>query len=355
MLKSKRQKRNSNPFCSRKRKKLIINKSKEIINQAKVSLAESDKGSYYNQECQWPNECPSTSSSSCSVDKRSASKRKIEDVLVRDESLEFDIDDLDLTASDSEDEVDDDVQEQIRGVDGVFQKPVCKECHSSLQVVEKTGSKQGLGAKWMFRCTNEKCISHQYQKSLPTSPKSGKDGKMYAINRASVIGFRAIGKGRSAAEKCLSFLDLTTPVFIWYKHTKIIDLKAQDLTEQNCSDAMLELKKFKRQIGEVGDCTDQELKNKTVDVGASFYCAWSSRGWSARDGVVAAISEDTGRVLDVVYMTRSCSHCKKMEEKRASRQLSKIAFLEWYIGHEENCYLNHEGSAQVLQSYTLII
>ena len=44
-----------------------------------------------------------------------------------------------------------------------------------------------------------------------------------------------------------------------------------------------------------------------------------------------------------------------MEEKRASGQLSKIEFLEWYIGHEENCYLNHEGSAQVLQSYTLII
>ena len=275
MLKSKRQKRNSNPFCSRKRKKLKT-KSKEITNEAKVFLAESDKGSYYNQESQWPNECPSTSSSSCSVNKRSASKRKIEDVLVRDESLEFD--DSDLTASDSEDEVDDDVQdEQIRGVDGVFQKPkgncivnsdclqsmvddiaVCKECHNSLQIVEKTGSKQGLGAKWMFRCTNENCISHQYQKSLPTSPKSGKDGKIYAINRASVIGLRAIGKGRSAAEKCLSFLDLTTPVFTWYKHTKIIDLKVQDLTEKNCSDDVLELMKFKRQIEEVGDCTDKD-------------------------------------------------------------------------------------------------
>ena len=92
------------------------------------------------------------------------------------------------------------------------------------------------------------------------------------------------------------------------------------------------------------------MKKKVVDVGASFECAWSSRGWSARDGVVTAISEDTGRVLDVVYMTRSCSQCKKMEEKRASGQLSKIEFLEWYIGHEENCYLNHEGSAQVLQS-----
>ncbi len=137
------------------------------------------------------------------MDKRSASKRIIVDVLARSE---FDDSDLtsDLTASDWEGELDDDVQdEQIRGVDGVFQKPkencivnpdclqsifddivVCKECNSSLQIVEKTGSKQGLGAKWKFRCTKENCISHQYQKFLPTSPKSG---KINTPNRASVL------------------------------------------------------------------------------------------------------------------------------------------------------------------------
>ena len=68
---------------------------------------------------------------------------------------------------------------------------VCKVCHSPLHIVEKLGSKQGLGAKWNFRCTNELCISRASNQFIPISPKSD---KVYDVNRASVIGFRAIGK-----------------------------------------------------------------------------------------------------------------------------------------------------------------
>ena len=63
-------------------------------------------------------------------------------------------------------------------------------------------------------------------------------------------------------------------------------------------DAVFELKKLKRCIGEVPDCTDDQLKSEIVDCAASFDASWNSRGWSARDGVVAAISDDTGKVLD---------------------------------------------------------
>jgi hypothetical protein len=48
-------------------------------------------------------------------------------------------------------------------------------------------------------------------------------------------------------------------------------------------------------------------------------------GWSACDGLVAAVSEDTGKVLDVVYMTRECKQCKQMEEKRGD--LSRLDYL----------------------------
>jgi hypothetical protein len=88
---------------------------------------------------------------------------------------------------------------------------VCKVCHSLLHIVEKLDSKQGLGAKWNFRCTNELCVSCASSQFIPISPKSD---KVYDVNCASVIGFRAIGKGRSAAQKCLSFLGLTL-VYMW--------------------------------------------------------------------------------------------------------------------------------------------
>jgi hypothetical protein len=37
------------------------------------------------------------------------------------------------------------------------------------------------------------------------------------------------------------------------------------------------------------------LGETVVDVGASFDCSWSLWGWSARDGLVAGVSEDTGK------------------------------------------------------------
>ena len=121
----------------------------------------------------------------------------------------------------------------------------------------------------------------------------------------------------------------------------------KDLTEIDFNQAASQLKQLKRTVGEIADCTDEELAEKVVDVGASFNCSWSSRGWSARDGLVAAVSEDTGKVLDVVYMTRECKQCKEMEGKRARGDLNRLDYLSCYIAHEPNCLLNHEGSAQV--------
>jgi hypothetical protein len=43
--------------------------------------------------------------------------------------------------------------------------------------------------------------------------------------------------------------------------------------------------------------------------------------------LVCAVSEDTGKVLDVVYLTRECQKCKEMEEKQATGELSRIDFL----------------------------
>ena len=70
--------------------------------------------------------------------------------------------------------------------------------------------------------------------------------------------------------------------------------------------------------------SDEELQEKVVDVAASFDCSWSSRGWSARNGVVAVISEDTGKVLDAVYITHSCRKCTDIEDKRSKDVLHSI-------------------------------
>ena len=75
--------------------------------------------------------------------------------------------------------------------------------------------------------------------------------------------------------------------------------------------------------------------------------SWSARGRSASDAVVAAVSVDTGKVVDVVHLCSSCTECKKMEKKRKEENITRMDYLAWFISHEPNCYVNHESSAAV--------
>jgi hypothetical protein len=156
-------------------------------------------------------------------------------------------------------------------------------------------------------------------------------------------------KGRAAAEKCFAILDIPSPVYTWDKHTKLVREKLEVLKEISMKDAALEVKQFLRDCGKISNCTDEELNEKLVNVGTSFDCSWSSRGWSARDGIVAAISEDTGKVVDAVFMTSLCPSCKTVEYKHALGEMSNLEYLDWYIKHEPDCEKNHDGSPQVIR------
>ncbi len=122
-------------------------------------------------------------------------------------------------------------------------------------------------------CMNDTCEFRQFDRSPLISPKTS---NMYEINRASVLAFRAIGKSRSAAAKCLSFLNLK-PVYTWHKHTRVIEEKVKDLAEIDFRNAVSELKQLKRATGHGEAGRDKELEEKVVDIGASFDCSWSSR------------------------------------------------------------------------------
>lgn len=112
---------------------------------------------------------------------------------------------------------------------------------------------------------------------------------------------------------------------------------------------LAELKRFKLQngdvIGIVETCSNEELEEFVVNAGVSLDSSWSSRGFSARDGLVAAISVDTGKVLDAVFLSNSCGTCTKKESSRKRGKILRMEFLARYILHEPSCYLNHDGSS----------
>ena len=82
----------------------------------------------------------------------------------------------------------------------------CRFCQASVELVENLESKNGLGSIWMFQCQNESCLSQETNLAFPTTEKS----RTFAINRTSVLGFRATcsGGGHAAASKVFSLLPI---------------------------------------------------------------------------------------------------------------------------------------------------
>ena len=91
-----------------------------------------------------------------------------------------------------------------------------------------------------------------------------------------------------------------------------------------------------------------ELPSKDpISAGFSSDCSWNTRGWHGKKGVIAAISESTGKIVDVVHKTLSCPHCKKMQTKHANNELSGLDQMSCKTELELNCMMNHTGSSSV--------
>ena len=230
--------------------------------------------------------------------------------------------------------------------DALKESAICRECKTGeLQLLKDKTTRNGQGQMWIlqFKCVD--CKFHNKPKHFHTSAKRS---RFYDVNRAIVLAFRSIGRGYSAAQKFCSIVNLPNPVGKkpWTRHTHILKA-AETLLEEEMNDAAFEVKNILRDVGDIENCSDEELREKVVSAGASLDGSWSSRGWSARDGIVAAISVESGKVVDVVYLSGSCNHCTAMEEKKNSGKITRREFVEWYLHHDENCFMNHDGSAAV--------
>ena len=65
-------------------------------------------------------------------------------------------------------------------------------------------------------CSSESCPSHDTNLAFPTTEKS----RAFATNRASVLGFRAIGGSHATALKVFSFLGL----YKWSENFELVNL-----------------------------------------------------------------------------------------------------------------------------------
>ena len=72
--------------------------------------------------------------------------------------------------------------------------------------------------------------------------------------------------------------------------------------------------------------------------------AWQKRGFSSLNGCVAAISMDTGKVLDVEPLSKVCKKCKEHEDDPDTPESAA-----WRADHETTCKANYRGSAPAME------
>ena len=85
------------------------------------------------------------------------------------------------------------------------------------------------------------------------------------------------------------------------------------------------------------------LDSEFVDTGVTVDGTWQKRGFTSMNGAVAAISIDTGHVVDI-DMLRYCQGCINLKaiENADSEQYNKRR-------KEHKCSINHEGSAPKME------
>ena len=169
-------------------------------------------------------------------------------------------------------------------------------------------------------------MTHSVNTGFPSTTKS-QICQVYSINTATVLALRSIGRGRTAALKLFSILNIGAPVSqpAWTKHTAYLTTETAVLVENNMKQATVELKEMLSKRYAMSS-------PRVLNAGTSFHYSWNSMGWQERDGIVAAISQDTGKIIDIVHKILSCPVCKFKQSKRNEGSMTAIeySFIMFY-------------------------
>ncbi|CAG2244377.1 unnamed protein product [Mytilus edulis] len=336
----------------------------------KVSLKSSDKGSYYNQE-EYASESDTTNSDSSLYSRENNLNSSVSFLkLTSPFEQSFEVEDIAAAASvaaaadtcDNDDDNNDDESDKEMNItwevnsnnenisdsdmssDDQEDAAICSTCKTGeLNVIDASEiNKSGLCLKLAFRC-NE-CHSNTV---FDTDEKGNFEfSKIHNVNRLSVLAMRMMGKSRNALLKFCSILDLPSPVNYgpYKKHTETWKEIATEIIEENLSEAAEEIQQLKRNSGWDGE--------GACKCSVSVDGSWAHVGYSSRFGFVSVISVDTGKVLDYVTLSNECKACKKWEREGKTHTRD---FLQWFVEHEKDCTLNHDGSAKTMEAQGAVI
>lgn len=207
---------------------------------------------------------------------------------------------------------------------GMFSRYACHECQMfTLCLSESYKDKKGLASSLIV-----KCLSCGTEDKFLTSRTCGRG---YDINNRIVYSMRSIGQGYSGVEKFTMLMNMPRPMTRGNYDKIVTSLTdvAKTVAETSMMDAIEELR-------QKHDASDSDI----VDIDVSGDGSWQRRGYSSHNGVVTVISLETGKVVDVEPMSKTCKACSLKEKLKIS---NPTAYAHWKNSHI--CKFNYTGSS----------
>ncbi|GFY32462.1 uncharacterized protein TNCV_3559701 [Trichonephila clavipes] len=152
------------------------------------------------------------------------------------------------------------------------------------------------------------------------------------VNTRFVYCMRQIGKGFSAGFKLCGTLNLPRLSKTAYTNheNKLMSVisEVSELSMQRATSELLVL---------------HPTKNKIVECGISVDGTLQRRGYSSMNGCVAALSVDTGKVVDIEIMSSYCPTCRKIS--KMPRSIESETYAADHV-----CHSNFQGSALKIEA-----
>lgn len=195
----------------------------------------------------------------------------------------------------------------------------CKRCGSNVTLKQDVVC--GLSCKFSIEC--KKCIQ---MFTFRNSKMLGSKKNIPEINRRFTYAFRTIGMGHSAMKTFCGTMDLPEPISA-KSYNRIIK-KLLSSSSTVAKDAM--------------KCAAQEeiTLTGTSDIIVSGDGSWKTRGHTSRVGLCAVIGDKSGKVLDIEVLSSYCKACDVWKSKKGTTE-----YNTWKKLHEDECLINHTGSA----------
>ena len=151
-----------------------------------------------------------------------------------------------------------------------------------------------------------------------------------------VAFIRSLGKGYSALQKFSLYLNSPPPMA--HASYRSAFSKLHKATKQVASDSMMAAAE------EVRSMSNAKLDVPgPIDCQSSFDGTWQIRGHASHNGVVTAISVDTGKCLDIEVLCNICKSCQCWESKKGT-----VEYDLWKVKHV--CKMNHGESAGAMEA-----